>query len=130
MGRWYLQFNLNVLNDAGRQTLPPKMPYAVGMDRLLEQRSRNHLIKLLSKQAPMSASFRLLAANSITSLSDSEGDWVAPPNDLTLLQLLPPRGSVDPGLDSEAEYYGKSLKAIVKRPRAVGTRWPGHAFRI
>ena len=125
-----VSFNLNVMNDAGRQTLPPKMPYAVGMGRLLELRSRNHLIKLLSRHEPMSANFRLLAANSINSLSDSEGDWVAPPNDLTLLQL-PPRGSVDPGLDSgeeadsEAENYGKSLKANVKRPRAVDTRWQG-----
>ena len=41
-----VSFNLCIFNDMRLLTLPPKMPYALGMDALLETRCLNHVKKL------------------------------------------------------------------------------------
>ena len=123
-----MSFNLSIHNDKNLQSLPSKMPYALGMDNLLRHRTYNHLKKLLAKKVPMSSGLAALATSWSLQLSDSEGEWVAPPSDLSILGL-PPRAATDPELDSgdeadtEAEAYRQ--RADTKRPRATGTRWEG-----
>ena len=48
-----VSFNLSIINDLGLQTLPPKMPYALGMDVLFQERAKNHLKRLHHQQAKM-----------------------------------------------------------------------------
>ena len=126
-----VSFNLSIINDLGLQTLPPKMPYALGMDVLFQERAKNHLKRLHHQQAKMSAAFMLLATGwALTNSPDSEGEWVAPPPDLAPLGFAP-RGSIDPGSDSggEADTEEASMEHRAardfKRPRAKDTRWAG-----
>ena len=122
-------FKLTVMNDSGLPTLPPRHGYALGMDVLLQNRSYNHIKKLLAKHEPMSVGMQNIAAGWVSTLSDSEGEWQAPRYDINLLGL-PPRGAVEPESDSsgeaDPEWMG-TLQAVAdsSRPRAVGTRWQG-----
>ena len=126
-----VSFWLTILNDSFLLTMPPKMPFALGMDNILTDRARNHVRKLKYMRGPMSFSFAYLVDGWPAGLlSDSDGEWVPPPSDLTLLGLPPP-ASVNPDspsgddADSEAESYKKKVKARRTRPRAAGTRWAG-----
>ena len=126
-----VSFNLCVLNDSKLITLPPILKYAVGMDVLLQTRAMNHLRKLRLLHFPMSDSFTVLVQKHVSTLSGSEGEWVAPPSDLSVLGL-PPGSSTDPVLDSGADELDAEEEASLlaaadrKRPRAVGTRWEGN----
>ena len=116
----------------GLQTLLPKMPYALGMDAILETRAFNHLKRLQQRRAPMSAAFTAMAKRwHLLSWPDSEGEWVAPPPDLAPLGL-PPRGNINPEFDSgdEADSEVETCREHraardTKRHRAKDTRWAG-----
>jgi hypothetical protein len=125
-----VSFNLSIFNDLGLLTPPPLMPFAVGMDVLLETRAMNHLKKLKMRQCSMSPAFVTLAsAWDYIDCPPSDGEWVPPPSDLGLLGL-PPQvefelDSGDKG-DSEAETAREHKAAMdFKRPRASNTRWAG-----
>ena len=125
-----MSFWLTVLNDSFLLTLPPRCPFALGMDAILLARAKNHVKKLKARKEPMSDAFNTRADGHTSTLSESEGEWVPPPSNLSLLGL-PPRGSVGPELDSgdeadtEAEEYRRGLRETTKRPRGDGTRWSG-----
>ena len=108
--------------------LAPSMSYATGMDVLQRTRSLNHLKKMHARNLPMSAAFQQLTAGHVSSLSDSEGEWVPPEtSDLSLLRL-PARGRVGAESDSGGEADDEddaSLRAAadVQRPRAEGSSW-------
>ena len=85
-----VSFNLVIENDANLQTISPVVQYAQGMDVLLKNRSLNHLKKLHARKEPMSRGFQAMVAGWVSTLSDSEGEWVAPPSDMSRL-CLPPR---------------------------------------
>ena len=120
-------FNLHLYNHQGATTMSPAMPYAQGMDVLLQTRARNHLKKLHSRKQPMAMAFQQLAAAHASTLSDSEGEWVAPTSDVSLMGPLRST-SPGPGLDSGEEADSeddKSRRAArdTKRPRGVGSRF-------
>jgi hypothetical protein len=126
-----VSFNVAVFNDMGLLTPPPNMPYALGMDALLETRCLNHLKRLQQKRTPMSDAFTAMARKwHLMGWPDSEGEWEAPPSDLAPLGL-PPRGNIGPDQDSgdeaDTEETSKEHRAArdIKRPRAKDTRWAG-----
>jgi hypothetical protein len=126
-----VSFNLAIFDDFGLLTMPPKMAYAVGMDAILETRALNHVKRLLQRRAPMSDAFKKIAKRwHLMGWPDSEGEWVAPPSDLAPLQL-PPRGNIDPEVESgdeaDTEESSREHRAArdFKRPRAKDTRWAG-----
>ena len=125
-----MSFWLTVLNDSFLLTLPPRCPFALGMDAILLARAKNHVKKLKARKEPMSDAFNTRADGHTSTLSESEGEWVPPPSNLSLLGL-PPRGSVDPEsdsgneADSEAEAYEQALTEPTKRPHGEGARWAG-----
>ena len=93
---------------------------------------RNHLKKMRSHGLRMSIGFRDLAEEWASTLSDSEGEWVAPPlqpSELSLLGL-PVGGQVD---DSESDEPEDTMEAAelraaaenIQRPRAEDSRWGG-----
>ena len=127
-----VSFNVAVLNDFGLQTLPPSMPYSLGMDVLLETRAKNHLRRMYLKRCPMSTAFKDLAsAWDLSSFPDSDGEWVPPLSDISLLGL-PPRAAikVDSGDEGDSEAGADTSKEHTaakdwKRPRGNNTRWAG-----
>ena len=124
-----VSFNVSVFNDQGLLTLPPAMPYSLGMDVVQERRVRNSLKKMHSRNLPMSAAFKILATSWDGVAPDSDGEWVPPPSDLTLLGL-PPRGLMEIESDSGAEADTEEDAALMaaadtKRPRGEGTHWSG-----
>ena len=123
-----VSFNLTVYNDLGLITIPPVIAFATGLDTLLIKRAKNHLNKLLSKHtANMSLNFQAIVANNpLQDFPDSEGEWVAPAVDLSLLGL--PFRKYDSGEEADTEdEEDRSLRAAedTKRPRAEGSRWSG-----
>lgn len=121
-----VSFNLAVHNDQFLQTLPPTMPYAVGMDRLIRQRALNHLKKLKSRNEAMCSGLSSIADAHTSNLSASEGEWVAPPSDLQAVGF-PVRSSADSDsgaeADSEADQEARVAATKRKRARATGSRW-------
>ena len=130
-----VSFNVAVYNDLALLTLPPNIRFVVGQDIFQESRIKNHLKKMLAKNQKMSTAFRLLATQwplGGVGAEVSDGEWVPPARDLSLLGL-PPRGVLGPGWDSgdeadtevEEEAEVARASAASKRPRGVGTRWNG-----
>lgn len=123
-----VSFNLTVMNDMGLVTIPPKLKYQVGMDTLLKVRCLNHLIKLHARGESMSDEFQVLARGSQSSLTDSEGEWVAPPSEIPRLLGLPLRPGPDSDFSEESDSEEAKAQAAAtnsKRPRAVGSKWQG-----
>ena len=117
-------------NDANLQTTSPVVQYALGMDVLLKKRSLNHLKKLHARKEPMSRGFQAMVAGWVSTLSDSEGEWVAPPSDLSLLGLssrvdLESDSGAEADTEQSEEAVSKKAKSYLKRSRGVGTRWAG-----
>ena len=127
-----VSFNVAVYNDLALLTLPPSIRFVVGQDMFQESRIKNHLKKMLAKNQKMSTAFQLLATQWPLGGELSDGEWVPPARDLSLLGL-PPRGVLGPGWDSgdeadtevEEEAEVARASAASKRPRGVGTRWNG-----
>ena len=121
-------FHLYLHNDMDLPTLPPRMPYATGMDIVFRRRALNHLVKMRSRHLVMSTGFQTLADAHQSSISDSEGEWVPPLSDLSLLGL-PPRQKLGPGWDSGDEADSEDDRDVrasmdTSRPRAPGnSRW-------
>jgi hypothetical protein len=126
-----VSFNLCILNDQNNLTISPVVKYATGMDVVLKTRALNHLKKMLAKHYAMSGAFTLLAGGFFSSLSDSEGEWVPPRSDLSLLGLPHPtthKSASDSGADPDSEEDSKILNAVKesKRHRAEGSdKWRG-----
>ena len=123
-----VSFNLAVHNDELLQTLPPRMLYVVGMDVLIRQRALNHLKKLRARGEVASGNFAAFVDPHISTLSASEGEWVAPPSDLQAVGFpVRSRASLDPGSDSggEADHEAEVAASNLKRARATGSRWEG-----
>ena len=123
-----VSFNLCVMNDASLLVPPRMMPYSVGMDAVLQRRCMNHLKRLQSRKESMSDAFGVLAGGWQSSLTDSEGEWVAPPSETRQLLGLPPPAGSESGSAEESdgeEVAAQAAASNVERPRAVGTRWEG-----
>ena len=123
-----VSFNLIVMNDQGLLTLPPVFQYVTGMDAVQKLRLMNHLKKMLARGGDMSLAFKQLVTPFVSSLPESEGEWVAPPSDLSALGLPDARRLSDQGSESDPEGMAEqraSMLAVAdaSRHRAVGTRW-------
>ena len=123
-----VSFHLATFNDTAFLTPPPRMTYAPGFSAVLRARMLNHLKKMHVRGISMSGAFVALAtAVQAGGLSDSEGEWVAPPVDLSALGL-PPAASIDPALDSGEEADEEAdlelaAAADQMRARGVGSKW-------
>ena len=124
-----VSFNLTVYNDHGLNAMSPVIAQALGLDVLLVRRAKNHLNKLQVKHgANMSSKFQEIVSKfPLADFPDSEGEWVAPAVDLSLLGL--PSRNYDSGdeADTEDEEEDRNLRAMAdtKRRRAESTRWSG-----
>ena len=122
-----VSFNMTVLNDQNHLTLSPSMNFVLGMDTILKERCLDHLKKMRASKQPMSIAFEQLADARVSTLPESEGEWVPPPSDLAQLWLPSVESVViescsDEQSDAEEQ---QSLRAAsdVARHRAEGTRW-------
>ena len=121
-----LSWNLSILNDLGAMTLSPVVTYQTGMDVVLERRALNHLKRMRTRNLPMSTAFHDLAESWTSSLSDSEGEWVAPTSDLSQLGVPSrERGSPSGATPDKEEEAALGAVADTQRRRGEGTRWNG-----
>ena len=124
-----VSFNLAVLNDKNFLTPPASLKLAVGYHAVLKERMTKHLKKLLARKHPMSEAFKQLALTYFPEpLPESDGEWVAPPSQLSVPGLPPLVPGWDCVCDEEAdpeEAARLAAVADVQRPRGVGTQWGG-----
>ena len=84
----------------------------------------NHVKKLRQRNEAMSDSFIHISGLHESTLSDSEGEWVAPQYDLDIPGL--PHSSVEDGWDSGEDADTElAAAADTSRRRAMGTKWEG-----
>jgi hypothetical protein len=97
------------------------------MDMLLKNRCLNHLKKLQSRKENISTDFAILATAWQSTLTDSEGEWVEPQQEVArLLGIVPHSADTEEEESDEEEVNAqKRVSMKSKRRRAVGSRWEG-----